>query len=300
MFRAAALLLALAPAADVPTALFTVSPEHLLVEGVATDGKTIWISSVLDRTILAWRDGRTARIAMPTGTLHPMGIAWDAQRRWLWITTDCPELPGVAKCDTAALVAIDAKGQLKAKYTAPEPLHAGDVSVGGGNVFVSNTRTGAVYRLRPGGKALETLVATGVGRSAQGSALDASGKRLIVADYGRGVASIDLVTGQRTLLPQADGTPLRGLDGLVRVGERYFAIHNGSAPGKLVAFTIGETAIDAAVLVRGGALVDPTQLAVSGDRLLIVGDAGWEAAAKAKPRVAPATILGVVVGATSR
>ncbi len=50
-------LLAMAAAAAVqpPQAVLTIDPNHRLVEGVASDGTTIWVSSVLDRQILACR-----------------------------------------------------------------------------------------------------------------------------------------------------------------------------------------------------------------------------------------------------
>ncbi len=278
MIRAGALLLALSAATDAPTTIYSAPPQHRLVEGVATDGQTIWLSSVLDRTILICRAGADASMAMPAGTLHPMGLAWDARRNWLWIATDCPDLPGVAKCESGALVAVDRKGRLKAKVSPGPGFHPGDVSTANGEVFVSDGLNGAVYR--PRGRQLDPLIAPGVARSAQGTALTADGRHLVVADYGRGIATVDLKTKARTLLPMAGDKPLRGLDGLVRVGEEYYAIHNGSSPGSLVRFRINGAQIDVAVVQRGAPLADPTQLVRDGNRLLIVADAGWPGASK--------------------
>ncbi len=278
MIRAGALLLALSAATDAPTTIYSAPPQHRLVEGVATDGQTIWLSSVLDRTILIRRADANASMAMPAGTLHPMGLAWDARRNWLWIATDCPDLPDVAKCESGALVAVDRKGRLTAKVSPGPGFHPGDVSTANGEVFVSDGLNGAVYRLR--GRQLDPLIAPGVARSAQGTALTADGRHLVVADYGRGIATVDLKTKARTLLPMAGDKPLRGLDGLVRVGEEYYAIHNGSSPGSLVRLRINGAQIDVAVVQRGAPLADPTQLARDGNRLLIVADAGWPGASK--------------------
>ncbi len=278
MIRAGALLLALGVAADAPETIYSAPVQHRLVEGVATDGTTVWLSSVLDRTILVRRAGSDTRMAMPAGTPHPLGLAWDTRRNWLWVATDCPDLPGVAKCESGALVALDRNGRLKARLSPGAGFHPGDVSAAGGDVFVSDGLNGAVYRLR--GRTLDPLIAPGVARSAQGAALTADGKQLIVADYGRGVAAIDLKTRTRTLLPMAGGKPLRGFDGLVRVGEEYYAIHNGSSPGSLVRFRISGAQIDVAVVHRGTPLADPTQLARDGSRLLVVADAGWPGASK--------------------
>lgn len=292
MIRAGVMLLALGAAADAPRAIYSAPAQHRLVEGVATDGKTIWLSSVIDRTILVRRAGADSRMVMPTGTLHPLGLAWDARRSWLWVATDCPDLPGVARCDSGALVALDRKGRLKAKLSAGPGFHPGDVSAAGGAVFVSDGLNGAVYRLN--GSTLDPLIAPGVARSAQGTALAADGKHLIVADYGRGVATVDLKTKERTLLPMADGKPLRGLDGLVRVGADYYAIHNGSSPGSLIRFRISGAQIEVTVVQRGTPLADPTQLAHDGNRLLVVADAGWPAVSKPDaPARGPVTLAAV-------
>ena len=285
-------LAALLFAAAAPATLFTIPAEHRLVEGIASDGKTIWVSSVLDRTIIA-RAGNSAReVVLPRDVANPLGMAWDASRGWLWIATDCLDLPGAARCESGALVALDRSGRVRVRFRPDQPLHSGDVSVGSGSVFVSDSRNGAVYRLRPGAKALETLVAPGIGKSAQGSALDPAGKRLIVADYSQGLFAIDLVTKQRTPLLE-EGKPLRGLDGLIRVGDAYAAIYNGGSPARLVRFRLdGDKVVDGRAIEAD--LPDPTQLVARGGQLLIVADAGWEAAAR--PNAAtrtPAPIVSV-------
>ncbi|WP_109806657.1 hypothetical protein [Sphingosinithalassobacter portus] len=290
MIRFGALALAFFATASSPEVIFSVPEQHRLVEGIATDGETIWLSSVLDRTILVRAGGATDSFALPAGTSYPLGLAWDATRGWLWVATDCPDLPDIPRCDSGALIALDRTGQLMASVSPGEGFHPGDVSAAGGGVFVSDGLNGAVYRLR--GDTLETLVAPGVGRSAQGSALTEDGTRLVVADYGRGVAMIDLATGERTLLPMAGDRPLRGLDGLVRVGADYYAVHNGSSPGSLVRFRIEGAAIDVAVIHHGAPLVDPTQIASDGAQLLIVADAGWPGASDPQaPHRGPDTVV---------
>ena len=46
------LALVAAMVAAQPQTLFTVDPQHRLIEGVATDGKAVWVSSLIDRQIL--------------------------------------------------------------------------------------------------------------------------------------------------------------------------------------------------------------------------------------------------------
>jgi hypothetical protein len=280
-----------------PATVATIDPKHRLIEGVATDGRTIWVSSVLDRTIIACRRSCKDLAALPEG-LHPLGIAWDSERGRLWVAAECPELPGIEKCERGALIALDRKGRVRARIAPPlGSFHVGDVSASAGNVFVSDSQNGAVYRLLPSGKALMALVAPGVGKSGQGSVVDAAGKSLISSDYSQGIATIDLASGSRTLAPRpADKPSLRGVDGLARCGDTYFGIYNGSAPGRIFAFRLNQQGVDYADLIEGLRLPDPTQIAFDGKRLLVISDAGWEAAGKGAHRASGAPILAIPLG----
>ena len=165
---------------------------------------------------------------------------------------------------------------------------------------MSDSQNGAVYQLAGTGSYLAMLLAPGIGRSAQGSALDEHGETLLVADYSQGVGILDITTGDRKILPRPDGKPLRGIDGLVRCGSVYYGIYNGSSPGTLVAFTPAgaHLGVDQPI---GGALPDPTQIAYDGKRLLIVADSGW--ASLDKPgfvRTSGASIVAIPLGADCR
>lgn len=281
-----------------PQTLLTVDPAHRLVEGVATDGKTIWLSSLIDGQILRCRGkaGCKTLATLPSG-LHPFAIAWDSNRKRLWVAADCP--PGVSfikACERGAVLAFDTKGRLRARIgQSVGSFHPGDVSVSNGRVFVSDSQSGAVYELLPAGNALAALVPRGVGKSGQGSALDPSGKRLIVADYSQGVTTIDLQTGARTILKRDNDRPLRGIDGVLRCGGSYYAVYNGEPPGAVLRFTVEGERIRFEPVIDGAPLVDPTQLATDGKRLLVVGNAGWELAMKGQPRSEGAPILTIPV-----
>ncbi|HEX4694056.1 hypothetical protein [Sphingomonas sp.] len=285
MRRLAALLFAAAAAP--PSVDFTVPVTHRLIEGIASDGRTVWVSSVIDRTIIARRDGRQVESTLPDDVVQPLGMAWDAKAKLLWIATDCLDLAGLRKCDQGALIALDRTGMVRRRLSAPTPFHIGDVSATDGQVFVSDSRNGAVYRVA--GDRLVPLVAPGIGKSAQGSALTADGKSLIVADYSQGVIMIDLATGARTPV-LLDGKPLRGVDGLARAGGWYVGVQNGGAVGRLLAFRIASGALEVQVLGEGGVLANPTQLLVTRDSILVVADSGWATVEKPGPRAAPATI----------
>jgi hypothetical protein len=292
------MLAALLLAAAAPQTVLVVPPEHRLVEGVASDGRTIYVSSVLDRQILACQSTCRVFTELPAG-LNPMGMAWDPARKRLWVAVDCPALPGVAKCERGTLLELDASGKALRHFApAQGPFHPGDVAVGKAAVFVSDSMNGAVYRLRAGKNAFDTVIAPGVGKSAQGSVLDPTGKKLIVADYALGIAAINLAKGARTLLPRQDSKPLRGIDGVVRCGATYIGIYNAITPAPLITFHMRPGGIEYGELIEGLQLPDPTQIAFDGKRLLVVADSGWKGVGEpGSTRKTGATIVAIPLGA---
>ena len=294
----AALIAAAAAAAFQPQTVVTADPKHRLIEGVATDGSTIWLSSLIDRQILVCTTGCKTLATLPAG-LHPFAISWDSRRKRLWVAADCPPgVPFIKACERGTLIALDNRGRILTRIApATGNFHPGDVSAANGQVFVSDSQNGAVYRLSPNGRALMALVAPGVGKSGQGMALDAEGKRLLVADYSQGIAAIDLESGARTLLPRQDGKPLRGVDGLARCGDTWLGIYNGASPGRLLTIRMRDGGIEYGELVEDMTLPDPTQIAFDGKRLLVVANAGWEPAMKgADKRAEGAPIIAIPLG----
>jgi DNA-binding beta-propeller fold protein YncE len=282
-----------------PQTVLTIDPKHRIVEGVATDGRTIWISSVLDRQILACKKSCRTLATLPAD-LHPFAIAWDSRRERLWVAADCPPgVAGITPCERGALVALDQRGTVRTRISpGGGTFHPGDVSVSGRHVFVSDSQNGLVFKLLPTGRAIMAVNLPGDGKSAQGTALTPDGKHLLVADYSRGVGVVDLATFKTTVLPRQDGKPLRGIDGLTRCGSTYFGIYNGAAPGLLVSITRTEAGIEFAQPLGDITLEDPTQIAFDGKRLLIVDNSGWAALDKpATPRANGARILAVSLGA---
>ena len=278
-----AILASAAAATLQPETVLTIDPRHRIVEGVASDGRTIWVSSILDRTILACR-GKTCRTmaVLPAG-LHPFAVAWDRVRKRLWVAADCPPgVRGITPCERGALLALDIRGRVRTRI-APfiGQFHPGDVSASSGQVFVSDSQNGMVFRLTANERGLMAVVLPGAGKSAQGTAIDPSGKRLIVADYSRGIATVELATFTRTPLPRQDGKSLRGIDGLVRCGTTFYGIYNGAAPGTLVSITVTGDHLSFTEPLGNLTLPDPTQIAFDGKRLLIVADSGWATLDKA-------------------
>lgn len=292
-------MVALAGAAAVqPHKVLTTDPAHRIVEGVATDGRTIWLSSVLDRQILACSRTCRALTTLPEG-LHPFAIAWDSSRSLIWVAADCPPgVAGIEPCEHGALIGLDRQGKMLVRISPDAgAFHPGDVSAAAGRVLVSDSQDGEVFRLLPSGKALMAINLPGDGKSGQGTALTPDGKQVIVADYSRGVSLLDLATFKTTILPRQDGKPLRGIDGMTRCGSTYYAIYNGAAPGFLVSFTRTEKGIEIDRPLGDVTFVDPTQVAFDGKRLLIVDNSGWATLDKSPSmRAGGAKLLAIPLG----
>ena len=276
-----AALLAAAATAQ-PVTVLTIDPKHRLVEGVASDGTTIWVSSILDRQILACKKSCRTLATLPA-PLHPFAVAWDSTRKRLWVAADCPPgVPAIKACDRGALIALNASGKVMTRIApASGSFHPGDVSASDAGVFVSDSQNGAVYRVSTDGYSLSPVIEPGVGKSGQGTTMDTDGKQLMVADYSQGIGVVDLDSGTRTLLPRQDRKPLRGIDGLTRCGATYYGIYNGAAPGLLVSIARTTTGIEFGQPLGDYTLPDPTQIAFDGKRLLIVADSGWATLDKA-------------------
>jgi hypothetical protein len=196
------------------------------------------------------------------------------------VAADCPSLPGIAKCSRGALLALNPAGRIVWRLAPNADFHPGDVSVSLRAVIVSDSRNGIVYALLPRRAGLHPLNRAGAGKSAQGTAMASDGAHVILADYARGIGRIDMKSGATTWLPRQDGGPLKGIDGLVRCGDRYFGIFNGTASGRLFSISVGPDRIAARQLATAPALRDATQIAFDGNRLLAITNAGWEGVAQ--------------------
>ena len=283
MIAAAALLATV----QAPAVVATLDPKHRIVEGIASDGTDLWLSSILDRAIL--RCAATCALAFKlAGPGYPIGIAWDQSRQWLWVAMHCLELKGIAPCE-GELRAVDRKGRVRYSGRPGAGFKPGDVSVHRGVVTVSDTANGSIYRLYRGRySTVRTLLE---GRSAQGTATLPNGRTLVAADYSKGISTFPVPYGPHVDPKLADGKTVQGLDGLIAVGNRLFAVYNGRAPGKLVELAIRDRQLRYAEVADGGLLPDPTQLTLHRGALYLVGDSGWATIDKTPARASGATIV---------
>ena len=272
-------------------------PAGLLPEDVAYDAKTdrYFVSSVRKKKIVALRPDGTARDFVTEGrdgAWAILGLALDADRRALWATTAAvPQGEGYDKADVGrtALLRYDADtGKLKKRYeVARDGVEhmLGDMTVGPtGDAFASDgSNGGAVYMVRAGKDVLETLVPRGTFASPQQPAVVAGGKVLIVPDYARGLAAVEIATGAVRFL-EGKGLALNGIDGLFAHGGALYAVQNGNRPARVVRLwpDAGFTKIERLEVLEAGTpgLGDPTHGAVVKDEFHFIANSGWDRMAR--------------------
>lgn len=229
------------------------SERDLVTEDVALDPATgtYYVSSVHRRKVLRIPvAGQEETAWSGDGAWSVLGMALDAERRRLWVTTSAmiqmvdfaPALDGHSSLvalalpdDPTAPLAVAERHDFHALEGLAGPVLLNDVAVGAdGTVWVSDHRapTG-LFRLRPGGVPepfgdLEL-------RSPQGLAVDAEG-RVWLADYSYGLAVFDGETGEGRWVHEGEKTCLLGIDGLAHdpASGHLLAIQNVLPPHRIL------------------------------------------------------------------
>ncbi|MDQ3124697.1 MAG: hypothetical protein M3Q74_03745 [Pseudomonadota bacterium] len=266
-------------------------PPAVLVESLARDpARGRWlVSQVRGRTIVALDDTGeiTPFLAPDSGIGGVLGLMMDAPNNVLWAATSPlpPATHGLAADaprPANALLKIDAaSGRVLARYPAPEGQRSlGDVArASDGTVYVADSTGGEVFRLSPGGAALEVFLPAGSLGSPQGMVVTPDEAALIVADYSSGLWRVDRATGAATRLPQPEIDSLIGIDGLTTDGHAIYGFQNGVAPQRVLKLTpdAGWTSILAVeVLAANLPMIDePTTGLVRNRELVFVSRSQW-------------------------
>lgn len=260
-----------------------VPADRHLIEGIAWDQprRRLFAASVVGRELLV-HDARGWRAVPGVAAGSLFGLTIDTPRHLLWLTSGA--VPQTPSPETAfrGLIALDLRSLRPVRrVSAPADASPGDLVVAhAGTVYASDPQSGAIYRAGPGAVTLETVLPAGAMRSPQGLALSRGGHRLYVADYGYGLAVIDLASGRISRMPTAGPEMLDGIDGLAAEGTDLIAIQNGVSPHRIVRLhltTAGDAVVRVEVLERANpAWGEPTLGTIVGNALLYVADAQWE------------------------
>jgi sugar lactone lactonase YvrE len=226
---------------------FTLPDPSLIATGIAVDEKTgdTYIASVRERKIVR----RTKAGAVTdfinegqNGFLAGASLNIDARHRILYASTSAvPFMRGYRKEDRgqSGVYAFDLKsGKLlrKAMLAVDGKIHFLNALAidREGNVYVSDSGTAGIYRLKRGGDTLETFIASDMFRSTQGLAFSPDEKTLYVADFSDGLWAVDLATKNRRRVESPAGVWLGGMDGLTPVPGGFSTVQIGAQPERVL------------------------------------------------------------------
>ena len=235
----------LAPEGNSKTA-FVYPEKDLVTESVAYDSlqNKFYLSSVYRRKIV-WIDEneKTGNFKNEgeNGLWSVFGIKIDSKRRILWVCTGAiNQTRNYIKNDLGKAAVfkynIDSKELIK-KYelnNSPNEHLFGDLTLSStGNVYISDSKFNAVYKITEDSDSLEMFVEPNGFVSLQGLDLSYNERYLFLADYSRGLFIINLKTKQiKHIKSPLNFTPL-GIDGLYFYMNSLIATQNGTNPQRL-------------------------------------------------------------------
>ena len=276
--------------------------DELFPEGITYDGEdgVAYLGNLTDGRIVRVRPvpsgspraGTTAEDFVAPGEhglQSVLGMKVVAERRELWAvaTLDGRRGGGEAPNPLSGLLRFDlATGTLRDRFVLDDDathfLNDLDLAADG-SAYITDTANGALYRLAPGGSALEVFRPPGSFPGANGIAVDRERSTLYVASWDKGLAYVDLDSGETGSLSHPPGAPVRGLDGLYSYDGDLIAIQNAADQARLVRFELDATrrAVVASRILECGNpdFRVPTTGVVDDDRLIYIATSYLDALA---------------------
>jgi hypothetical protein len=265
---------------------FRLQSTALIPEDIDYDPETkdFYISTVLGKQILRVTLAGHAKLFADAPDQWPMmALKIDSRRRILWATEVALEgFAALAKADwgRSAILKYDLRsGKLLQRIEGPPQAALGDMALAAnGDPIVSDGEHGGVYRI--GSARQVQRIDGGDFVSPQTPAALPDGTRILVPDYVRGLALLDLSTKHVDWIPMEGKHALTGIDGLYVLGTLLIATQNGTSPERVVRFTLTESmtgvASEAIIERATPTLGDPTHGVVVGDYFYYIANSGWD------------------------
>ncbi|HEY3778026.1 MAG TPA: hypothetical protein VGL35_08200 [Rhizomicrobium sp.] len=217
-------------------------------------------------------------------SLSPFGLTIDPARDVLWTAAASIAQRHGATAKQRGRSAILAyglgNGSLRAFYRAPGEHAFNDLVLApDGAVYVTDSQ-GGVFRLRPGGAALEPFGDSRSLVSSQGIPIRADNRHALVADYARGLQRLDLTSGAVLPVAAPDRATTPGIDGLAPLADGSFvATRNPVGPMRIVRIHLApdwSRVTGLVTVARATAGISDLSLIATGDRQTIaVGVSQW-------------------------
>lgn len=273
---------------------FRVAEKDLIPEGIAYDARTgsFFLGSIYKRKIVRVdRAGKASDFSkQEDGLWDVLGMKVDPARRTLWVCSAAGAAAG-EQDGSSGLFRYDlVTGRLISRHLLPgkpQPHLLNDVALGrNGEVFVTDSKGGGLYRLRPGQDQLEAFLEPGTLIYPNGIALSPDGKKLFVADFAKGLSIVDVMSRQVRPLPHPERVNVAGIDGLYYLqGERphdggLVAVQNAAGTERIVHFRLrpGFDAVESEEILesRNPLFVIPTTGTLAGGSLVYIANSQLE------------------------
>jgi sugar lactone lactonase YvrE len=246
------------PSVHTSTPAFTGRDASLIPEGIAFDPQSgaFFLGSIARRKIVRIDlvPGRVEeRDLVATGLGGVLGIEVDPGRRLLWAAHN-PLGRNARREGRAMLSAFDIDSGALVREAGLAGVHLfNDVAItAAGDVYVTASEGGGVYRLPAGSSALEPVVPPGALFYPNGLVWAEELQLLLVADAG----GIHVVSPDRTRrrLGRGPARTLGAIDGLVLSGRALVAVQNGYGRARIVRFDLdaGLTGVERVEVLETG------------------------------------------------
>ena len=272
----------------------TLPDDLAMPEAIAYDAKAgrVFVGSIRDGSIRYSRDGEDWTLFAESDSvdgLHAVfDLVVDQERGHLWAATAM-----VGHFEGFDEAMAGQTGVLKFDLESGERLAAMSVPASGmqhllgslalasdGTLFAADTNNPVLFRLPPGGEALELFFGNQNFSSLRGLALSADDRLLYMSDYEQGIfvlATDGSNQGWKLAVPE--NLNEGGIDGLYWWDDHLIAIQNGISPQRVLRLQLGPDGLGvtgiAPVLAALETFDTPTFGAMDGSRLLLFSGSHW-------------------------
>jgi len=271
---------------DRATEMIQLRDARLLPEDIDYDATTrsYLVTSVLDQEILRVGAGGMQEVFFRSPDGWPMlAIRIDPQRQIVWASEVAMRgFAGAPRKDwgKSALLCLRLKDGTLLHRIEVSRTALGDMALmSNGDAIVADGDNGGIYRARAGcTDAGLRRVDSGQFISPQTPAPEGDGRHVFVPDYARGVALLDVQTGQARWLDAGRRHAMQGIDGLYFTSKGLLCIQNGAMPERLVLFELNdklqitqERTIDRSSPTLG----EPTHGVIVDGEFHYIANSGW-------------------------
>lgn len=229
---------------------FRIAEPDLIPEGIAWDPvtKSFYVGSLYKRKIVRLGPDGAAHDFVASGRnglWTVLGMKVDPERRILWVNSAADNREGEA-AGSSGLFAFDLPtGRLLEKNIldgrTQKHLFNDLVVTSRGEVFLTDSESGAIYRHALKGRALEAFLPPGSFSYPNGIALDEARRRLYVADFAKGISIVAIDTRKKSPLAHPQNMSLHGIDGLYCYEANLVGIQNGAGMERVAEFRLDNT-----------------------------------------------------------